>query len=70
MRISKLVTIFVLGLFIHVGNTFASVIWDNGAPNSLGGSLMSDTFQAEDFTLSATTGRTSIRETPSRTTGQ
>lgn len=61
MRISKLLTTFVLVSFVHVGNTFASVIWDNGAPNSLGGSLMSDTFQAEDFTLSATTDLTSIR---------
>ena len=61
MRISKLLMVSFLGVFLHAGNAFAGLLWDNGSPNGLGGSNMSDTYQAEDFTLLAASDLTSIR---------
>ena len=46
-----------------VATAQAATLWDNGAPNitNLGGSEMSDTFQAEDFRLGVASDLTGIR---------
>ena len=53
----------ILALMLQVGAVQAATLWDNGAPNitNLGGSEMSDTFQADDFNVAVASDLTGIR---------
>ena len=53
----------ILALTLQLGAAQAVTLWNNGAPNitNLGGSEMSDTFQAEDFNLAVASDLTGIR---------
>lgn len=52
-----------LALALHAGSALAVVLWDNGGPavTDPGGSVMSDTNQAQDFTLLSTSDLTAVR---------
>lgn len=58
---SKLWAIGALAWALQTGSAVAAVIWDNGVPNDLGGSNMSDTVQAQDFSILGLTSLTDVR---------
>ena len=52
---------FAAGVFLTAFTGFGATIYDNGAPNNLGGNGLSDFAQADDFVISSLANLTAVR---------
>lgn len=60
-RPTPLAAALALALLFGAGPASATLVWNNGSFDSVGGSDLSESAQAEDFSLAATTNLTSLR---------
>lgn len=63
MSNKQYLTIAALALALQTGGALAATLWNNGLPATVGpgGSNMSDTFQADDFTITVASDLTAVR---------